>query len=411
MARMKVLVLSHKSPYPAIDGGCVAIKNMANNLLELGFDVKMLALSTFKHPFEADAFPEGFLEKTAFKAIEVDTKLNVIDAFSNLVTADSYNVSRFFSAEVEENIQRILLDFSPDIVLLESLFMTPYLSTVKEFDTKIKVILRSHNLEYLIWQRHKDTSGNPLKKMYLGILVKQLRKYELSVLNDVHGVLAISQLDLQHYKKEVKSKKPIFDVIPLGINFKDESVLPVKSNAFFHLGAMDWEPNLQGMYWFLKEVWPLIIEQEPEATLTLGGKNIDQYTLPSFAENMNINIVPYVENAKTFMQENGIMLVPITIAGGIRIKIVEGMSYGVPVLSTTTGAEGINAKDSSEIMLGKDAKDMANKALKLLRDPSLVLKLQEQGKKFSETHFNNSQIKVKLNDFLTKVYNGKVSKK
>lgn len=396
---MKILILSHKPPYPAIDGGCVAIKNMANNLLELGYDVRILSLSTFKHPFVKKSFPDGFLEKTKFKSVEIDTKLNIVDAFSNLVTSDSYNVSRFFSGEVEENLLEILQQFSPKVVLLESLFMTPYMRCIKEYDPNTKVILRSHNLEYLIWQRHKENSNNPLKKIYLNILVNQLQKYEFDILNHVDGVMAISHLDKTHYLEESNIKTPL-EVIPLGIAIESENLHAIKKNAFFHLGAMDWEPNIQGMHWFLKDVWPLILAKAPDATLTLGGKNIDTYNLPEFAENKNVIIVPEVKVAKDFMKNNGIMLVPITIAGGIRIKIIEGMSYGVPVVSTLTGAEGINATSGVEIMLGEEANEMAEKALELLNNTELLSSVQQNGLEFAKSHFDNELIKQKVKQFI-----------
>jgi glycosyltransferase involved in cell wall biosynthesis len=396
---MKVLILCHKPPYPAIDGGCVAMKNMAQNLLGLGYDVNIISLATFKHPFIESAYPEGFLKKTNFKAIDIDIKLNVLDAFSNLITSDSYNISRFFSTTVEEEIKECLSSFKPDTVFLESLFMGPYLSTIRSFDQNIKTVLRSHNLEYLIWQRHKENSNNPIKKLYLGLLVTQLREYEFEILKQIDGVLAISPLDKKHYLEKTEIKAPI-EVVSLGIDIKEEQLHDLKPNAFFHLGAMDWEPNLQGIHWFLHDVWPLILSKSPDATLTLAGKNIQNYTLPSFAQNQNIQIVSEVTDAKAFMKSNGIMLVPIVIAGGIRIKIIEGMSYGVPVISTEIGAEGLNATDGVEIMTATTAEDMATKALELINDSTALKKIRTNGLNFAKSHFDNEIIKQKLKRFL-----------
>tara|TARA_R110001592_G_scaffold9723_4_gene51492 strand:+ start:48643 stop:49845 length:1203 start_codon:yes stop_codon:yes gene_type:complete len=396
---MKILILCHKPPYPAIDGGCVAMKNMAQNLIGLGYDVNIISLATFKHPFIESAYPEGFLQKTNFKAIDIDIKLNVLDAFSNLITSDSYNISRFFSTTVEEEIKECLSKFKPDTVVFESLFMCPYLSTIRAFDQNIKTVLRSHNLEYLIWQRHKENSNNPIKKLYLGLLVTQLREYEFEILKQIDGVLAISPLDKKHYLEKTEISAPI-EVVSLGIDINEEQLHDVKPNAFFHLGAMDWEPNLQGIHWFLQDVWPLILAKSPDATLTLAGKNIQNYTLPSFAQGKNIEIVPEVLDAKAFMKTNGIMLVPIVIAGGIRIKIIEGMSYGVPVISTEIGAEGLNASDGVEIMTATTAEDMATKALALIDDNAALEKIRANGLKFAKDHFDNERIKQKLKLFL-----------
>jgi glycosyltransferase involved in cell wall biosynthesis len=399
---MKVLILCHKPPYPAIDGGCVAMKNMADNLLGLGYDVNIISLATFKHPFIESAYPDGFLTKTNFKTVDIDIKLNVLDAFSNLVTSDSYNISRFFSTSMEDEIKESLSAFKPDCVFLESLFMGPYLSTVKCFDQNIKVVLRSHNLEYLIWQRHKENSNNPLKKLYLGLLVNQLREYEFDILKQIDGVLSISPLDKKHYLEKTDIAAPL-EVISLGIDVQETELSDIKPKAFFHLGAMDWEPNLQGMQWFLENVWPKILAKSPEATLTLAGKDIANYELPVAAEGKNIRIVERVADAKSFMKENGIMLVPIIIAGGIRIKIIEGMSYGVPVVSTIIGAEGINAKDSEEIMTADCAETMANKALTLINNVSTLENIRQNGFQFAKQHFDNEGIRKKLKHFLENI--------
>ena len=396
---MKVLILCHKPPYPAIDGGCVAIKNMAENLLGLGYEVNIISLATFKHPFVPSAYPEGFLERTNFKAVDIDIKLNVLDAFSNLVTSDSYNISRFFASNVENELKDALAQFRPDCVFLESLFMGPYLSTVRNFDRNIKVVLRSHNLEYLIWQRHKENSNNPLKKLYLGLLVNQLRDYEFDILKQVDGVLSISPLDKKHYLEKTELQAPL-EVISLGIDIDTSEIPEIKPNAFFHLGAMDWEPNKQGLQWFLENVWPKIIAHSPDATLTLAGKDISNYQLPSAAEGKNVHIVEKVNDAKSFMTSHGIMLVPIIIAGGIRIKIIEGMSYGVPVVSTIIGAEGLNAKDGEEIMTADCADHMASKAIQLISDPTTLANIRRKGLNFAKQNFDNESIKKKLKHFL-----------
>ena len=94
---MKVLQLCNKPPQPIIDGGCIAINNIATGLLAEGVSLKILTIATQKHPFLIDKISKEFAEKTAIEGVFVDTRINVIDAFSALVTSDSYNVNRFFS--------------------------------------------------------------------------------------------------------------------------------------------------------------------------------------------------------------------------------------------------------------------------------------------------------------------------
>ena len=98
---MRVLQLCHKSPYPAKDGGCLAILNISRGLLNAGVDLKILTIETHKHPFIKENIPAKFLKKTGIESVFIDTSLNIVDAFSSLITQDSYNISRFFSPDFD----------------------------------------------------------------------------------------------------------------------------------------------------------------------------------------------------------------------------------------------------------------------------------------------------------------------
>ena len=102
---MRVLQLCHKSPYPAKDGGCLAILNISQGLINAGVDLKILTIETHKHPFEKERIPKDFLKKTKIESVFVDTTLNIVDAFSSIITQDSYNITRFFSADFDHKLQ------------------------------------------------------------------------------------------------------------------------------------------------------------------------------------------------------------------------------------------------------------------------------------------------------------------
>ena len=126
---MRILQICHKPPYPHIDGGCIAIKNISQGLIDKFDEIKILTISTQKHPFKKEEFPESFVEKSKIEHVFVDTKLNIVDAFSNLVTYDSYNISRFFSPDFNALLIKSLKAESYDLVILESLFTSPYIQT------------------------------------------------------------------------------------------------------------------------------------------------------------------------------------------------------------------------------------------------------------------------------------------
>jgi len=127
----------------------MAMHNLARGLINAGHHVKVLCISTAKHALNMDALPKEFRESTGIEGVFVDTSLNVVDAFNDLLNADNYNISRFFSPDMDIRLIRLLSEEKFDIIQLESLFMTPYIPTLRRY-TGAPIVLRSHNLEHVI---------------------------------------------------------------------------------------------------------------------------------------------------------------------------------------------------------------------------------------------------------------------
>jgi len=351
---MKVLQLCHKSPYPAKDGGCLAILNISQGLINAGVELKILTIETTKHPFEKEIIPKDFLKKTGIESVFIDTSLNIVDAFSSLITQDSYNISRFFSPDFDFKLTEELQNNEYDIIHLESLFMTPYISSIRAY-SDARIVLRSHNLEFIIWKRLAKQSGNMAKKAYLKLLAHQLKNYELDVLNQVDGIAAISKRDAKDFS-ELGSKKPK-EVIPFGINL-EEYQYKNENNAelsLFHLGSMDWTPNVEGVNWFLETIWPQIHKDFPNANFYIAGREMPE---EFYKKNLtNVHVVGEVEDAKKFITSNSIMIVPLLSGSGIRVKIIEGMALGKAIISTSIGAEGLNFIHKDNIWIADNKND------------------------------------------------------
>ncbi len=139
--------------------------NITRGLLAAGHSVKVLCLSTPKHPLVLDEIPADFREGTSIEGVFVDTSLNVVDAFTDLITAENYNVSRFFSPDLDIRLIRLLSQETFDIVQLESLFMTPYIPNIRRY-SRAPIVLRSHNLEHVLQERIATGERHFLKKPY-----------------------------------------------------------------------------------------------------------------------------------------------------------------------------------------------------------------------------------------------------
>jgi glycosyltransferase involved in cell wall biosynthesis len=343
---------------------------LSKGLLGAGHSVKVLCISTPKQPLELQAVPAELMEQTRMEGVFVDTSLNIVDAFTDLITADNYNISRFFSPDMDIRLIRLLTEETFDIVQLESLFMTPYIPTLRRY-SKARIVLRSHNLEHVIQQRIAIGERNFLKRPYRQFLAKQLERYEMEVLDRVDGVAAISPADAEHFLGH-GSSTPIVP-IPFGVDLKDYPVPEEKAVAtpvFFHLGSMDWQPNEEGIRWLLNSVWPRVINKRPQARLDLAGnkmpKDLIDLDIPG------VMIQGRVRDAVAYMQKRQVMLVPLFSAGGMRVKIIEGMAMGRTIISTPIGAEGINYTDGKDVLLARTATEFVERILGLIDRPESV---------------------------------------
>lgn len=392
---MKVLQICNKPPIPAVDGGCMAINKISQGLLQKGVELKILTASTEKHPFLPEQIPQDFRKKTKIEGVFLDTRVNVIDAFSALVTSDSYNISRFFSADLNKRLVEILQETDFDVVHLESLFMTPYIGTIRSH-SKAKIILRSHNLEHLIWERLANSTGNGAKRVYLKHLASKLKKYELETINQVDGIAAISKEDTDRFH-DLDCSKPLI-TIPFGIEIEDyviEDSKNPKKNRLFHIGAMNWEPNKEAINWFIDSIFPIV--QHLDLEVHIAGRSMPSYLKKVESEKLKVH--GEVKSAQQFMNQNDIMIVPLLSGSGMRIKIIEGMAMGKAVITTSIGAEGIACTHNKDILIADSAKDFAKAIESLISNPDKVAELGKNARQLVEDQYSNASIINELISF------------
>ena len=370
--------------------------NLTKGLTEEGHEVHVLCASTRRHPFRSEAMSDTYKRLTRVDSVFVDNRSNFVDAFSDLITRDSHNISRFFSPDLDMALERKLMEVDYDIVQLESLFMTPYIRTVRRF-SKAKVVLRSHNMEFKIWQRSARKSASGPKRAYLKLLANRLKDYEMSVLEQVDAVVTISPMDTDSYRS-LGCTTPLFTV-PFGL---DVSKYPFEASydfrpSLFHIGAMDWKPNIEGVDWFLSEAWPKIRKEYSKLTFHLAGKASVDYRPKHPAQ--GIILEGELPNAKRFMMEHGIMVVPLFSSGGIRVKIIEAMALGKMVITTSIGAQGLEVADGEHLLIADDADAFLQRIRDIHEQPELCERISRQARKQVQQHYDQSVMSHRLSNF------------
>ena len=393
---MRIFQICNKSPYPPREGGPIAMNNITMGLIKAGHDVKVLAANTPKCFIKNEQVPNDYQNKVGFETVFIDTKIRIVKAFFNLFSNKSYHIERFISKDFDNRIIEILLSSQFDIIQLESIFVAPYIETIRKY-SNAKIVLRAHNIEHLIWQRLADSCGNPIKKIYLNHLAKTLKQYELSTLKKVDGIAAITKFDADNYTLLGNCKPIVF--IPVGID--PEKILSSDNikefPGFFHLGSMDWMPNQEGIKWFIENVWIKLIKELPDLNFYLAGRN-----MPDWLKNIDIKgiiMLGEVENAIEFLRSKTVMIVPLLSGSGMRVKIIEGMACGNTIISTSIGAEGINVTDGESILIANKPEEFIEQIKKCINDPVLCRSIGIQAKMTVANEYNNNIITEKLVNF------------
>ena len=393
---MRILQICHRIPYPAVDGGNIAMMNMALALLEAGHEVHQFALNTTKHFIDPSCLPDDLREKLHFTSVKIDTTIRRSGAFRNLFTNESYNVVRFYNDEVERSLEKTLHANTFDIVQLETLFTTPYINCIRK-NSGAKIVLRAHNVEHIIWDRLADKERNIIRKRYLRMLASRLRKYELETLKLIDALVPITPVDENIFRK-FHFKRPVLTT-PMSIDIKEYLFDNKKTAAMnlFHLGSMDWMPNHEGVSWFLENCWTEIHRQHPQLNLYLAGRNFPQEIMDrnfpnTFCEGR-------IEDAQTYMSDKQIMIVPLLSGSGMRVKIVQGMALGKTIISTTIGAEGIPAEHGKNILIADTPQDFINVVGKCIDNEEWTRSIGNKARKFAIDHYSNASVGHQLGLF------------
>ena len=399
---MRILQISNKAPYPPNDGSSIAVYNMAKGFIQNNVDFHLITINTKKH-FKSDALvPMDFKKKSHYISVYKNTGIKPIGAILNLFTNESYFVSRFVFKEFERELISCLNKLEFDIVQIEGIFMAPYIPLIRKL-SKAKITIRTHNAEHVIWDRLIQNEGNRLKKQYLQLQNKRLKKTEIELLGIADAIIPITPTDKIIFEElEIKSN---YFISPTGIDIERYQINYSKEKpaTFFHLGSMDWMPNIEGVDWFLNEVYHPYFKNNETVTFNFAGRFMPKRFFEQSSK--NLNFTGSVEDNISFYNQHDVMLVPLQSGSGMRIKIIEGMAMGKAIISTSIGAEGIPVTHLENIIIADNPKEFADAITTLCKNDELKQKIKKNARSFIQDHFDNKYLVNQLLNFYTKLCN------
>jgi len=407
---MRILQLCNKVPYPPDDGGRIAMLNMAKGFVENGCEVFSLSMSTAKHNLCVNDIPFELKSTIHFEAVKVDASITKYGILSNLFfSKEPFTASRFNSPSYIDRLIDLLKDNNFDIVHIEGLYLLFCIPIIRKYSKSI-ISYRAHNIEHEIWQRSIENEPSFLRRLYLKILVKRIRNFKAKYLNSYDLLVPITAKD-EFRLNHLGNIRPSF-VSSTGVDIADNERVNVKgsNNSLFYIGALDWPPNREGLDWFVRNVWLNIHEKHPDIEFLVAGRNAPAEFEDFLIKTKGIKYLGEVPDSKEFILSSKVMIVPLLSGSGMRIKIIEGMSLGRCILSTSIGAEGITISHKENIIIANDSAELIENIEFLLDNPDRIKLIGYNAYKFIKSEYNNKAIVGELLSFYQKhlvVKNGK----
>jgi len=310
-------------------------------------------------------------------------QLGINFAGSRLPYAIQKYLSRAWAAEIRH------ADGSGKFDLIVCDFLTPAVNLYYgDHRPQTPVLLFQHNVESLIWQRHYETAQGGVRRSYMHGQWQRMRKFEARACSLAGKVCAVSEEDARLLREQFQLNN-VCGAVPTGVDldFFQLSAAPRTPRSLVFLGSMDWMPNIDGCVWFADEMWPLVKRKFPDATLTIVGRKPAPKVLELAARDASIKVTGTVDDVRPHLAAGEVMVVPLRVGGGTRIKIFEAMATGIPCVSTRIGAEGLPVQHGEHIALADTPADFASEICALFENADRRRALGQNARDLVEKNF------------------------
>jgi sugar transferase (PEP-CTERM/EpsH1 system associated) len=370
----KILFVTAQLPYPINDGWKIRTFNLIKGLSESGYAIDLLTF--IKEDTERDFSSNLKLYCDNIFFVLRNKEYTLIDLIKGIVSKVPFTILNYYHAEMQKTFIELVQKNKYDYLQIEDIVMSQYLPQEPASYT----ILDMHNIESALMRRYAQYQSNIFKKYYATFTVGKVARYETLMTKYFECILVCSADD-----KKILEKQNIFrkiEIIPNGIDcaFYEYQAEKQPAPSLVFVGRMDYHANITGITYFIKKVFPLILERYPELKLYVVGKNPVNEIKRLAAK--NIIISGEVDDVRPYLASAQIVIVPLLVGGGTRLKILEAMAMGKAVVSTSLGCEGISAKDGDTIFIADTKEQFVEKIGLLLDNESLRKNIGINAQKF-----------------------------
>lgn len=333
--------------------------------------------------------------RTIYTAAPEGMVAQSIDYLLRLPSAAPYAVQKFTHGKVRHEVARRLQNASAEVAVCD--FLSASLNFPRT--SPVPVVLFQHNVETMLWRRMAQTEKSPLRKLSYRIEARKMATYESRTLRRVGHVIAVSA----HDRREMMAMDPgcVITVVPTGVDTGQYQPAPSVSGKpplIVFTGSMDWEANMDAVEYFCRQIFPGVLTAFPDARFQIVGRN--PHPRVKNLASSSVEVTGTVPSVAEYLRNATIVIVPLRIGGGTRLKIFEAMAMGKALISTSIGAEGLDVTSGKDCLIADDAQSFAAAILALLADPALRRRYEDNAARLA-ARYDWSQIATRFADALS----------
>ncbi len=369
---MRLLYLSSRVCWPLTTGARIRDYQLAKHL-SLRADVHYAGLhAADESPTPAPAgsgFEQSLLRREkAYSAGKL---------FRGLLGPLPVTVLNYTSQRIKEDLARLLENGNFDSVQIEGMHLVEYIGLIRKLSPQTRIVADWHNIESEIMWRYAETAGNPLRKLMARRTAPLIERAENRLLRTADAHTVVSGRDRE--KLLLRCPEANITLVPNGVDVDYYSATTQVENPreILFVGSMDYHANVEAVTWFVSKVWPILKASIPDLAFRIVGRDPAAEVLALAAP--DVLVTGTVEDIRPFYARAAATVVPLRVGGGTRLKILESMAAGVPVVSTRLGAEGIDVRDGSDIVLADSPAELADGLRRVVTDRELSERLKREG--------------------------------
>ena len=340
---------------------------LTQSLTRVGATVDVASLNQAKFPVDPDAAAQA-LAPARLHTVPIDTSSFLGAALRKWRLRVPMLVARFYSKRFERLLRDRLRATRYDVIHLEGQFLLPYVPAIRR-ETRAPIVLRAQNVEFRIWETLAGQASG-IQAQALHHIARTLGAWETAHLDDCDALVPIAAEDERDFR-ELGATRPSL-VLPCGIDTRAPvPAAAVEPHHVYFIGSMRYLPNQEAVRWLADEAWPRVLALEPRARLTVAGSGFPA-GLREHLVQRGIDVAADVPDVRAFSAPFRAMLAPLFSGSGMRIKVLEAMSIGKPVIATTLGAGGIEVTSGENILLAGDPNELAQHVVRCMNDDALA---------------------------------------